>query len=112
MSRILYRGKIAGVSFNKGELARMVNYFTTVRGNIEPTVRLEADPANPYDKNAIKVHICHERESFFLGHIPKTHNVQLLEHGIENLNVTIDHPNVHEGKLVGFDLLVMTKETG
>lgn len=85
----IYRGNVVGVSFEpaKSNIPLLRDFLLgTVEevGEIEPVVNLIHNPNNKYDKNAIEVHVGYGDKTFFVGHIPKTHNELILQIGIEN----------------------------
>lgn len=85
----IFNGNIVGVSFEpaKSNIVLLRDCFvdlTQELGEIEPVTRLVHNPNNRYDKNAIEVHVGYGDKSFFVGHIPKTHNELILRIGIEN----------------------------
>lgn len=110
--RVVYNGRVVGVNFepNKSNLKKAVEHFRSLdESQLEPKVRLEHEPTNPYDKNAIKVFVGCAGKEFPVGHIPKTHNEAMLKIGIPNLLTEMTTVNEMEDQVVGFNIEVRTK---
>ncbi len=93
--KMMYEGSVVGTTFEpaKSNIPIAIDYLNTFvdwNSFIEPIVELKHNPLNKYDSNALEVHIGYEGKTFFVGHIPKTHNKQLLDMGLENLNTELD----------------------
>lgn len=110
--QVVYSGRVVGVNFepNKSNLQKAVDFFRSLdESELDPKVRLEHEPTNKFDKNAIKVFVgCNNRE-FPIGHIPKTHNEVMLKLGITNLLAEMTTVNEMEGQVVGFNIQVSTR---
>ncbi len=92
---MLYQGSVVGTTFEpaKTNILVAVDFFRTVtaaHGDVEPVVTLKHNPLNPYDKNAIEVHIGYDLVNYMVGHIPKTHNVRILEAGIDKVKAELE----------------------
>lgn len=91
----VYSGSVVGTSFEpaKSNIPQVLDYLRTIaaeQGEIIPVMKLVHNPENPYDKNAIQVHMGYRNTMFFVGHIPKTHNSKLLEIGLPNVQAEFD----------------------
>lgn len=94
----LYYGRIVGVNFEPAasNFDKLIKVLDSIPIQcIDISVELKHNPLNKYDKNAIEVIIVQSGNKFMVGHIPQTHNVQILEHGINNT----------ESKLVQFNTI-------
>lgn len=108
---MIYAGSVVGTSFEpaKSNIPKAIDHFRTfiaAEGDIEPIVTLVPNPKNQYDANAIEVHIGYRDKSFMVGHIPKTHNVEMLEKGIPFLRAEIDRFYFNDGADYPFGLAV------
>lgn len=91
----MYSGSVVGTTFEpaKSNIPLVLDYLRTVaaeKGDFEPLIELVHNPENPYDKNALQVHLGYGDKKFFVGHIPKTHNTQMLDAGLLNLDLSFD----------------------
>lgn len=109
---MLYNGSVVGTTFEpaKTNIPILVDYLRTVTaasGEIEPSVSLKHNPLNPYDANAVEVHVGYGLTSYFVGHIPKTYNQKLLEAGLENLTPELNRFFIDDaGNAFGLSLFV------
>lgn len=114
----IYQGKVVGVTFSptkenfKACLARFVEIG---QDKVEPVMRLEADPNNPFDPNAVKVLMKNngDDQEFHIGWIPGPKNGGfnkiLLDEGLENLECRLLKVNLFDDKIVGFGIEVVKK---
>lgn len=109
--QLVYSGKLAGTSFSpaKENLQKLAD---SLRKDIEEngasiSVELVHDPANPYDKNALKV-ICN---GIFVGHVPRSWNDRILDIGLEKVKASFERFNVHpqSEKIVGAAIEVVMR---
>lgn len=109
-----YHGKIAGISFRRQALDKLVTFLQgLVKNNEDFEVRAELrhDPNNKYDANAIEVHVGVDDALFFVGFIPKTHNSQIIEHGIDKVEVKVEKFNKDlEDIIRGINIVVVSKD--
>lgn len=83
MTNRVLNTKVAGVTY-EGRQA-LIAQITT----IDPC-RLEPEPTNPYDPNAIAVKVAHGGEVWHIGYVPREIAAQVAEHlDGENLMVKI-----------------------
>jgi len=110
MAKLLYTGTIAGVSFEpaKTNLREAVEYFQNQMEDPKwrPQCKLNHESTNQYDRNAIRVSIGDARTSFEVGYLPKTHNTQVLEAGIDKVKAEVVDFSMYEDEVVGVEVLV------
>jgi hypothetical protein len=96
--KILYHGPVKGVTFeparsNLRKLVKFLQGLVREGEQFEIVAKLEHEPNNRYDPNAIKVHVGVDDALFFVGHVAKEFNQQILAVGIENVGVIIEKFN-------------------
>ena len=112
---VVYRGKVVGVTFSptKESFQACIARFKEVgEGQIDPVVRLEHDPSNKFDPNAVKVLMKNrgDQDEFHIGWLPGPKNggfnKKVLEVGLDNCKVELEQCNLYEEKIVGFGIIV------
>lgn len=109
---MLYNGTVVGVTFEpaKSNIPKLVDYLRSVtakEGEIEPHVLLVHNPLNKFDSNAIEVHVSYGDVSYFVGHIPKTHNANILQYGIEKVISEVKNFHIDDhGNAYGLTIFV------
>lgn len=96
---LIYEGKIVGVSFEPAK-SGLQRAYADMRGQAPAAVRLEHDPNNVYDNQAIKVFFKCNSNEHFVGHIPKPYNAKMLEAGLAKMAVKFDRWNIAAGRPV------------
>ncbi len=96
---LIYEGRIAGVTFSPAR--ENVARATAVYKTRAPLVKLEHEPSNPHDPEAIRVIFQGEGPDLFMGHIPKPFNSKLLAVGLDNVTAKFDRWTELSGKTAG-----------
>jgi len=118
MEQAVYRGKVVGVTFEPTKTnfkACLARFAEIGEAKVNPQLRLEADPKNPYDKDAVKVFMKNQGDDqeFHIGFLPGPKNggfnKKCLEVGLDKLKVELEQCNMFEEKVVGFGIIVSKK---
>jgi hypothetical protein len=119
MQEPIYRGKVVGVTFppTKDNFQACLKRFAEIgEDKIKPVVRLEHDPKNPYDKDAVKVIMSNQgdQQEFHIGWLPGAKNggfnKKVLQFGLDNVVAKLEKCNLFEEKVVGFGIIVEQKQ--
>ena len=109
--KIIYHGPVKGVTFeparsNLRKLVKFLQGLVREGEQFEIVAKLEHEPDNRYDPNAIEVRVGVGEALFFVGHIPSTHNVQILEAGLDNVTVKVEKFNSMDDEIKGINIVV------
>lgn len=100
----IYRGKVTGVTFEpaKSNIAKVVSLLAEKGDDFRPQVKLQPDPENKYDPNAIRVLIGQDGKLYEVGWVPKSCNERVIKAGVENCKTDLVDFNTFEDNIVGF----------
>lgn len=109
---VLYTGKVVGVTFEPTKTtfkACIAELKALGEKKMNPVIAMKPNPDNQYDPNAIEIWMGHDKPTYHIGFIPRTHNRLMLIEGLDTLGIRLLKCNMFEDKIVGFGIEVYKK---
>lgn len=107
----LYTGPVVGVKFRKKEFSEAFGFLQTKNEDeMNPEIKIIAEPDNKYDGNALAVHMGQDDRFWHIGYIPKEFNIGMHKAGLDKLTIGITKFNEFDNNVVGVDIEVNSSD--